>query len=104
MIRNRRVHSASLLQAGGAYAKVRWVNVAMLLAATGVGYGLTTASVDWLAWQGYLMPLLGWSEGGELADSDIGVIVALAVGLLTPVVAGISAIRRQESSPAASVD
>src|SRR5690606_34972060 len=40
MVRNRRFDSRSLVHAGGTYPAVRWVNLVMLLVATGVGYGL----------------------------------------------------------------
>jgi purine-cytosine permease-like protein len=96
MIRTKRYDSESLLRRGGSYASVRWVNLVMLFVITGVGYALTTATVYWLSWQGYGFTLLGIPLDGELAGSDVGVFVALLLGLLTPIVAGIPAIRRQE--------
>ena len=38
MIRTRRVHSPSLLAAGGVYPRVRWVNTVMLLVITAIGW------------------------------------------------------------------
>jgi purine-cytosine permease-like protein len=96
MIRNRRFSSRSLLKSGGIYPAFNWVNLSMLVVAAVVGYGLTTASVGWLHWQGYLFPLFGVSASSDVAATDIGVLVALALGLLTPIVAGVPAIRRQE--------
>lgn len=96
MIRNRRFDARSLLQRGGVYSAVRWVNLSMLIVASAVGYGLTTATVGWLSWQGYLLGFVGIPAGSELARADIGVIVALLLALLTPIIAGIPAIRRQE--------
>lgn len=102
MIRHRGFDTGSLLRRGGTYPLVRWVNLVALLVASAIGFGLTTASVGWLAWQGYLFELLGVPAGGELAASDLGVLVALALGLLVPIVAGIPAIRRQEGDSAVS--
>ncbi|HEY9498101.1 MAG TPA: cytosine permease [Terrimesophilobacter sp.] len=96
MIRNRRFDSPSLLKRGGVYPDVHWVNLAMLLVASAVGFGLTTATVGWLGWQGYLFGALGVPLSSDLAGSDLGVFVALLLGVLTPIVAGIPAIRRQE--------
>jgi len=97
MIRSRRVHAASLLRSGGVYPAIRWVNTVMLLVATGVGWGLTTATVTWLDWQGYLWPYTaytGLAAEEALVSSDLGVIVALVLGLLTPIVAGVPALRK----------
>jgi purine-cytosine permease-like protein len=100
MIRNRRFDSDSLVRRGGIYADIRWLNVLALLVITGIGYGLTTATVSWLSWQGYGFTALGMPLSGELAASDLGVLVALALGILTPVIAGVPAIRRQEAARA----
>jgi len=98
MIRVRKLDADSLLRRGGVYADVRWVNLGAFVVFTVIGFGLTSASVSWLAWQGYLFPLLGPLGEGELAASDIGVVVALALGIATPLLVGVRAIRAQESS------
>lgn len=99
MIRNRRYDTASLLRTGGVYPTVHWINLPALFVVTGIGFGLTTANVVGLGWQGYLFSVLGVDLPSDLAGSDIGVLVALVLGLLVPIVAGIPAIRRQESTP-----
>lgn len=96
MIRNRRYDSDALLSRGGIYGDVRWVNLVGLVVISVLGWGLTTASVAWLGWQGYLFGLFGAPLDGDLASTDLGVLVALGLGLLLPIVAGIPAIRRQE--------
>ena len=100
MIRNRRFEGQSLVRRGGVYADVRWVNVVGFVVFTAVGYGLTTASVTWLGWQGYGFPLIGIPVDSDLAGTDVGVLVALVLGLLLPIVAGIPAIRKQEAARA----
>lgn len=97
MIRNRNYHEESLLSRGGVYPTIHWVNVPMFFVISGIGFGLTTASINLLSWQGYLFPYLGISTGGTFANADLGVFVALLLGLLTPIVLGVPSIRRQES-------
>ncbi len=97
MIRNRRFESQSLVKRGGVYADVRWVNLLGLLVFSAVGYGFTTAAVTWLSWQGYGFGLIGVGLDTDLAGTDVGVLVALVLGLLLPIVAGIPAIRKQEA-------
>ncbi|MFT4029586.1 MAG: cytosine permease [Protaetiibacter sp.] len=97
MIRLRRFHAPSLLAAGGVYPAVRWVNLIGLVVISAIGFGLTTAQFAGLQWEGYLFPLLGIGTGDPLAATDLGVLVALVLGLIVPLVSGIPAIRRQES-------
>lgn len=100
MIRNRRFDATSLLNRGGVYPDFAWTNLSALVLASAIGFGLTTASVGWLSWQGYLFPLLDVPGASDLAGSDLGVLVALILGLLVPIIGGIPAIRRQEEPSA----
>lgn len=101
MIRRRRFHAGSLLRRGGVYPDVRWVNLVGLVVIIGIGFGLTSAVLPGLDWQGYLLPLLGLAADDPLLTSDVGVLVALALGILLPLATAVPAIRRQER---ASVD
>lgn len=98
MIRRRRFDEESLLRPGGVYPSVNWVNLVMLVVASVVGFAFTSATVSWLSWQGYGFALFGFPAHGEVAASDLGVLVALVIGLLTPLAAGISTVRQQESA------
>lgn len=98
MIRRRRYHSDSLLATGGIYPTVNWVNLIGLLLVTAIGFGLTTASLGWLSWQGYVFTLAGVPLDSVLAGTDLGVFAALLLGLLVPIVAGVPGIRRQEAA------
>jgi purine-cytosine permease-like protein len=100
MLRTRRFHQPSLVRRGGIYPDWRWSNLAMLVVASAIGLGLVTSDLPWLNWEGYLFPLLGVSPRGDLGMSDLGVIVALGLGILTPIVSGIPAVRRQERATA----
>lgn len=104
MIRTRRVHSPSLLRHGGVYPAVRWVNLVMFLVASAAGWAFTSATTVGLTWQGYGWQLAGATE--PVSTSDAGVLIALAVGLLTPLVAGIPALRalQAEEKRAAGAD
>jgi purine-cytosine permease-like protein len=96
IIRRRRFDTASLLARGGVYPDVNWVNLSMLVVSSIIGLGFTTASIRGLGWEGYLFRALGVPLTSDLAGTDVGVLFALLLGLLTPLVAGIPTIRRQE--------
>jgi hypothetical protein len=98
MIRNRRFEAQSLTTRGGVYEDVRWLNLIGLVVISVIGFGLTSATITWLGWQGYVFTLLGVPLDSDLAGTDVGVLVALALGLLLPIVAGIPGIRRQEAT------
>jgi purine-cytosine permease-like protein len=100
MLRTRRFHQPSLVNRGGVYPDWRWTNLAMLVVATAVGLGFVSSSLPWLAWEGYLFRLLGADPTAGIGASNIGVVLALALGLLTPIVSGVPAVRRQERAEA----
>jgi hypothetical protein len=102
IIRRRRFDTDSLLRRGGVYSTVRWVNLIMLFVATGIGYGLTTATIPWLDWQGYLFTQLGVKLSSDLAGTDLGVLAALVFGLLITFIVGVPGVRKQERSRTAS--
>jgi purine-cytosine permease-like protein len=96
MIRNRPFHTESLLRPGGVYPNVNWINLPALVVITALGWAFTSATVAGLGWQGYGFRLAGID--GDLAGSDVGVLVALLVGVLTPITTGVGTIRRQEAA------
>lgn len=98
LIRRRRFDTGSLVARGGVYPAVNWVNLSMLVVATAVGLGFTSATVAWLGWEGYLFAAVGVPVTSDLGGTDIGVLVALALGVLTPLVAGVPTVRRQEQA------
>ncbi|MGV8969500.1 MAG: cytosine permease [Microbacteriaceae bacterium] len=98
MIRKRRYHTPSLVAVGGVYPAIQWVNLSAFVAISAIGFAFTTATVSWLTWQGYGFSLVGLPLDGEVAASDFGVVIALLLGILTPVVAGVPAIRKQEAT------
>ncbi|MBI5160263.1 MAG: cytosine permease [Micrococcales bacterium] len=97
MIRNRRFHTPSLLRRGGIYPDVRVPNLVAFVLITALAFGFTSARADWLSWQGWALWLLGIPRADPLAGTDIGVFLALALGLLVPLLSAIPVIRRQEA-------
>jgi len=96
ILRRRRFDTRSLLARGGIYPDVSWLNLGMLVVASVIGFGFTSATIVGLRWEGYLFTAVGVPVSSTLGGTDLGVLVSLALGLLTPLVAGISTIRRQE--------
>ncbi|MEN0085248.1 MAG: cytosine permease [Leifsonia sp.] len=100
MLRTRRFHQPSLVRRGGVYPDWRWVNLALLIAGTVVGLGLISSELPWLGWEGYLFRLGGIDPRAGIGASNVGVVAALAVGLLGALVSAPGAVRRQEASRA----
>jgi hypothetical protein len=96
MIRTRRFDSPSLLTPGGVYPQVRVANLIGFVIISAIGFGLSSATFPGLTWQGYLFPLLGVSPDSPIATSDVGVLVALVLGIIVPLATAIPAIRQQE--------
>ncbi|MEY9850968.1 NCS1 family nucleobase:cation symporter-1 [Leifsonia sp. EB41] len=95
MLRTRRFHHGSLLRRGGVYPDWRWANLTMLVVASAIGLGFVSSPLPWLAWEGYLVRLLGADPG--IGASNVGVLLALGIGLVTPMVSGVREVRRQEA-------
>jgi purine-cytosine permease-like protein len=98
MIRKRRFDSTSLLKRGGVYEDARWVNIVALVVITAVGFGFLSATLPGLSWEGYLFTAVGVPLTSQVATSDLGVLVALILGLLVPLIVGRGAIGRQENA------
>lgn len=98
MLRTRRFHQPSLVRRGGVYPDWRWVNLALLVGGTVVGLGLISSELPWLGWEGYLFRLGGIDPRAGIGASNVGVVAALAVGLLGALLTAPGAVRRQESA------
>lgn len=87
--RTRPYDDADLFRREGRYGDVRALPVALLVAATAIGWGLVTNSgADWLTWQGYLLEPLGLGgREGTWAAANLGVLAALALGFLVTLLA-----------------
>lgn len=81
-LRRQPYDDLALFDRRGRYGDVRWATVAVLAAATALGWGLVTnAGASWLTWQGYLLGPFGLGgRTGAWAFANLGVLAALAVG------------------------
>ena len=57
------------------------------VAAIAVGLGLVSSSIDWLAWQGYLFPILQQAGLVDLSGAQPGVLVSLAISAAVTAIA-----------------
>lgn len=95
LIRRIAYHEVSLSRSYGFYKSVNIVNLLGWLLATAIGLGLVRSELVEFSWTGYLSNYFVNSDFWQL--SSAGVIIALAIGLLLPVIFGIPRIKRQEA-------
>jgi purine-cytosine permease-like protein len=96
MIRRRPLDAESLLKRGGIYPDVRWFNFIALILISVVGFGFLAATMPALSWEGFAFGALGVPLTSQLAQSDLGVLVALLLGMLVALATGFTAVRKQE--------
>lgn len=79
---------ADLFDRRGRYGDVRWLPIATMVVATGIGWGLVTnASASWLTWQGYLLSPLGLgAKDGAWAFANLGVLIALVGSFVVAII------------------
>jgi len=95
LIRRIAYHEVSLSRSYGFYKSVNIINLLGWLLATAIGLGLVRSELVEFSWTGYLSDYFVNSDFWQL--SSAGVIIALAIGLLLPVIFGIPRIKRQEA-------
>jgi nucleobase:cation symporter-1, NCS1 family len=100
-LRRKDYAEPELFQPGGRYGDVRPLPLAVIVVSTVLGWGLVTnSSASWLSWQGYLLQPFGLGgKAGAWAFANLGVLVALVIGLAATWAFGRAAIRAQESGP-----
>jgi purine-cytosine permease-like protein len=92
---------ADLYDPRGRYGALNPVAVGALVVGTAVGWGLVTSAANGFGWQGYLLGPVGLGgRSGSWAFANLGVLVALAIGLLAALLAA-GRVRRQEAAAAA---
>jgi NCS1 family nucleobase:cation symporter-1 len=103
-LRKRDYAEADLYRPTGRYGDVQPSAVGLVLLGTALGWGLVTnAAAGWLDWQGYLLGPFGLGgKEGSWAFANLGVLVALAVGLLGTLLTARGRVRAQEASAARS--
>jgi NCS1 family nucleobase:cation symporter-1 len=103
-LRKRDYAEADLYRPDGRYGDVQPVAVGLVLLGTALGWGLVTNTLaGWLGWQGYLLGPVGLGgKDGSWAFANLGVLVALAVGLLGTLLTARGRVRAQEDGPRAT--
>ena len=101
-MRHQPYDEADLFNPHGRYGSINWAAITTLIVATLIGWGLVVNSfadaASWNNWQGYLLGPLGLGgKEGPWQYANIGVIVALLIGLLATYAANRSRIREQET-------
>ncbi len=79
---------ADLFDRRGRYGDVRWLPIATMIVATGIGWGLVTnGNASWLTWQGYLLSPFGLgAKDGAWAFANLGVLVALVGSFVVAII------------------
>lgn len=106
-LRRRDYDDAALFDARGRYGAWDWTSVGILAVASVIGWGLVinlfAADAPWNNWQGYLLDPLGLGgKDGTWAYANLGVLVALVIGLVAGYLLRAGTVRRQEAEPARS--
>ncbi len=95
LIRRIAYHEVSLSRSYGFYRAVNVLNLCGWVVAVAIGWGLLRSELVEFQWLGYLSDYASnrefWSQ------SNFGVVIAFAIGLLLPVFGGIPRIKRQEA-------
>ncbi len=104
-LRRSNYDDVDLYRPHGRYGDVPAAPLVTLAVATALGWGLVTnASAGWLAWQGYLLDVVGLGgKDGAWAGANLGVLVALLLGFVVTLVARRAVVRRQEARPTSPV-
>ena len=109
-VRRRDYDEDALFDASGRYGAIDPVSIGAMVVGTALGWGLVVnsfaADAAWNNWQGYLLEPLGLgtrvvtdgveSWEGTFAYANLGVLLALLVGLLASLLLRRGTIRRQE--------
>ena len=75
--------------------RVRAGNLLGLGVAVALGFGVTSSSVSWLSWQGYLVDFVTVEGLGVLAEGSMGVLLALAMAALFALISFVFSLARK---------
>ncbi len=98
LVRRKDYDTVGLYDPKGRYGTWNVKSMVILAVGTVLGWGLVVnTAADWLNWQGYLLGLFGGREG-SWASANLGVIVALGVGLVGSLLLQRGDIAKQEAT------
>ncbi|MEN9989628.1 MAG: hypothetical protein RL508_607 [Actinomycetota bacterium] len=95
VLRRSDFHEISLVRNYGFYGKVRVANLVGWILATAIGWGFISSNIPGFGWLGYLAKFLGVSS--VASDANMGLWIAIAIGMLTPLLFTVGNIRNQEA-------
>lgn len=97
IMRKRDYKEADLFNPKGIYGSWNLRSLSLVAIGALVGWGFVTNTfASWLSWQGYFLPLIGGKDG-PWAYSNIGVILALAIGFFGHILLSRKIIAKQEN-------
>lgn len=97
-LRRKNYDEPALFTPDGVYGSVNWGAIGSLVVASLVGWGLVVnTSAAWLSWQGYLLGPIGGREG-DWAYSNIGILLAMAIGFAGYWLTSARRVREQEAA------
>jgi NCS1 family nucleobase:cation symporter-1 len=95
--RKRDYAQDDLYHPGGRYGAFGWSAFLLMILGTVVGWGLVTNTyASWLDWQGFLFRAGGVADDSPWLFSNIGVLLALAIGFFGQLILGRGRVHRQE--------
>ena len=98
ILRKKDYDEKSLFSSNGIYGSWNMRSILLLGFGTFVGWGFVTNTfAGWLSWQGYLLGLIG-GKSGAWASTNIGVVIALAIGFFGYVLFNRSKVNKQEET------
>jgi purine-cytosine permease-like protein len=102
-LRRRDYDEEALFDARGLYGAWDWTSIGLMVVASVVGWGLVVnlfaQDASWNNWQGYLLGPLGLGgKEGDWAYANLGVLLALLIGLVGGLLLRRGTVRRQEDS------
>ena len=96
-MRKRDFKEEDLFNPKGIYGAWNLRSLSLVAVGAIIGWGFVTNTfASWLSWQGYFMGLIGGKDG-PWAFSNVGVIIALAIGFFGHILLSRKVIARQES-------
>ncbi len=96
ILRKKDYVDAELFDSHGRYGSWNIRSTALLFVGSVVGFGFVTNTfASWLSWQGYFLGLIG-GKSGAWAYSNIGILIALAIGFFGHLTLGRKSISEQE--------
>ncbi len=101
MMRRKNYDESALYSIWGRYHSVNFAAIFVMLVATVVGFGFVASpdmSIAWTQWEGYFYKALRMTpDNSAWYYSNVGILLAVAIGFLGQLLLGRGAVKRQEN-------